>query len=164
MDIIRAKEIKLIPLSEIKLNPKNRNIHSESQIEHIARIIKKTGFRRPGTISNQSGLLVCGEGRYHAAKKIGLKEMPVMFQDYESEALEFADAIADNALDKQAELDNASILQDTLDFGPDFDFDLLGIPDFKLPEDFGNIEINEKELDENIHTDKECPSCGYKWS
>ncbi len=133
---IRAKEIKLVKLSDIKLNPKNRNKHPAAQVDHIARIISKTGFRRPGTISNRTGLLVCGEGRYHALKKLKAQEMPVMYQDYESEEQEYADGIADNALDKQAELDNSMILQDVLDLGPDFDFDLLGIPDFKLPEDF----------------------------
>ncbi len=148
-DLIEAKEIVLVPLKDIKLNPKNRNKHTPEQIDHLARIIKKTGFRRPGTISNRSGFLNCGEGRYLAAKKIGMTHMPVMYQDYESEALEYADAIADNALDKQAELDNASILQDVLDLGPEFDFDLLGIPDFKLPEDF-DPQSDEDSVPEHV--------------
>lgn len=159
---IQAKEIKLVPLSEIKLNVNNRNRHPPDQIDRIVEIIKYQGFRRPGTISNQTGFLVCGEGRYLAAKKMGLKEMPIMFQDYESEDQEYADGIADNAVDKWAELDKSLILTDILDKGPDFNLDFLGIKDFKLPEDFA-VQINEKELDENIPTDKECPSCGYKW-
>ncbi len=160
--MIEAKEIKLVPLSEIKLNPKNRNIHPPEQIDRLAEIIKYQGFRRPVTISKRSGLLSCGEGRYLAAKQIGMTHIPAMFQDYESEEQEYADGIADNAIDKWAELDKSLILQDTLELGPDFDLKMLGLNDFVLPEDF-NSEINEKELDENIPTDKECPSCGYKW-
>ncbi len=90
-----------------------------------------------------------------------MTHMPIMYQDYESESLEYADAIADNALDKQAELDNASILQDVLDLGPEFDFDLLGIPDFKLPEDFepGSLE-DQGQLDQLKMEILECPHCG----
>ena len=32
---IRSKEIELVPLSEIRLNPKNRNKHSPEQIAHL---------------------------------------------------------------------------------------------------------------------------------
>jgi ParB-like chromosome segregation protein Spo0J len=37
--------------------------------------------------------------------------------------------------------------------------------DDEEPLSFNNngVEINEKELDENIATHQECPSCGYKW-
>ena len=38
-------------------------------------------------------------------------------------------------------------------------FDADEIKEF-LPKE---VKINEKELDENISTEKECPSCGYKW-
>ncbi len=133
---IQAKEIKLVPISEIVLNPKNRNSHPQGQIDHLTRIIKYQGFRRPVTISNRTGQLVCGEGRFLAAKKLGMTAVPAMFQDYADEAQEFSDGIADNALDKQAELNTSDILKDVLDLGPDFDLDFLGIPDFKLPEDF----------------------------
>ena len=30
-------------------------------------------------------------------------------------------------------------------------------------ETISEVEIKEKEMDENLHTEKECPSCGYKW-
>lgn len=128
---IFAKSIVLVPLSEIKLNPKNRNKHPQDQIDRLAEIISLTGFRRPGTISNRTGYLNCGEGRYLAAKKLGLTEMPVMFQDYEDAKQELADAIADNAIDKWASLDHSGIMQDVKQFD-DFNLDLLGIKDFEL--------------------------------
>lgn len=128
---IYAKSITLVPLKDIKLNPKNRNKHPAEQIDRLVKIIEKTGFRRPGTISNRTGFLVCGEGRYLAAKKLGLKEMPVMFQDYADAQQELADAVADNAIDKWASLDQSGIMQDVKEF-EDFDLDLLGIKDFEL--------------------------------
>lgn len=131
---IQAKEIKLVPLSEIKLNPKNRNKHPQEQIDRIVEIIRYQGFRRPVTISNLSGFLSCGEGRYLAAKKLKLTHIPAMFQDYESAEQEYADGIADNAIDKWAELDLTSIQNDLADLGSDFNLDMLGIKDFKLVE------------------------------
>lgn len=140
---IQSKEIVLVDLNKIKLNPKNRNKHPKEQIEHIARIMKYQGFRRPGTISNRSGFLTCGEGRYYAAKKLKMKQMPVMYQDYDDEAQEYADGIADNALDKQAILDFQMINTDIIDLGPDFNLDMLGIKDFVL-------DISEKYEDQDL--------------
>jgi len=130
---IFAKAITLVPLKDIKLNPKNRNKHPADQIDRLVKIIKETGFRRPGTISNRTGFLVCGEGRYLAAKKIGLKEMPIMHQDYADAAQELADAVADNAIDKWANLDTSGIMQDVKEF-EGFDLELLGIKDFRIVE------------------------------
>lgn len=151
--MIQAKEIKLVKLKDIKLNPNNRNKHPDEQIDRIVDIIKYQGFRRPGTISNRSGLLVCGEGRYLAAKKLGLKEMPIMFQDYESEEQEYADGIADNALDKWAALDLSEINNDLLNFSDDFDVDVLGLKDFEtvLPEVF-EPQADEDEVPEQVDT------------
>lgn len=133
MGEIFAKSITLVPLKDIKLNPKNRNKHPADQIDRLVKIIQETGFRRPGTISNRTGFLVCGEGRYLAAKKIGLKEMPIMYQDYKDAAQELADAVADNAIDKWANLDTSGIMQDVKEFD-EFDLDLLGIKDFRIVE------------------------------
>lgn len=129
---IESKEIKLVPLSEIKLNPKNRNKHPTDQIDRLIDIIKYQGFRRPVTISNLSGFLSCGEGRYLAAKKLKINAIPAMYQDYDSPEQEYADGIADNAIDKWAELDLTSIQNDLADLGKDFDIDVLGIKNFEL--------------------------------
>lgn len=158
---VRAKKIELVPLSKIKLNPKNRNKHTPEQIDQLVKLIKYQGYRAPGTISNQSGYLAAGEGRYLALKKMGVKEMPVMYQDFDSEEQEYAYGVSDNAIALQAALDLSAINIDLPDLGPDFDIDWLGLKDFSIePMD---KEFNEKEVDENIETKKECPSCGYKW-
>ena len=161
---IKATEIKLVPLSEIKLNPKNRNKHPQNQIDRLAKIIKYQGFRRPGTISNRSGFLTAGEGRYLAAKQLGMTHMPVMFQDYKDEDQEFSDGIADNAVDKMAELDFAGINFDLKDLSPDFDLELLGIEKFTL--DYSEkliLDETEKEKDESKVTEHECPRCKFKY-
>lgn len=129
---IRAKDIRMVKLANVRPNPKNRNQHPDEQIARLAQVYRYQGFREPIIISNQSGLLVCGHGRILAAKLAGLLEVPAMYQDFESPEQEYAHATADNALPAWAELDLAGINTDVPDLGPDFDIDLLGIRDFTL--------------------------------
>jgi len=127
----RAKEIALVPLKEIKLNPNNRNKHSPEQIAQFVKILKYQGFRNPGVISNRSGILIAGEGRYLALKEIGATHMPCTYQDFEDEEQEYLYGVSDNAIASQAELDLSAIHVDIGQMGP-FDLDLLGIKDFQF--------------------------------
>lgn len=42
--------------------------------------------------------------------------------------------------------------------------EFISIDEFEYLKDIENIEIKEKEFDENIETENECPKCGYKWN
>lgn len=129
---IRCEYKKLVPLSELKPHVKNRNKHSEDQIARLAQIFEYQGIRHPIIVSNLSGFIVAGHGRLDAAKKLGLKEFPVDYQDFSSEEEEYAFLVSDNSIALWAELDLAGINADMPDLGPDFDIDLLGIKDFTI--------------------------------
>lgn len=151
---------RLVPIDEIKISPKNRNVHSNEQIEMLAKIIKANGVRRVLTVSNLSGLLTVGHGRLAAMRKLGMSMVPVNFQDYANSDLEYADMVADNAIASWAELDMAGINFDLADLGPDFDLDLLGIKDFHLDmseKDDNPVTDSGKEKQEKII---QCPNCG----
>lgn len=125
-------EIKFVPIGQLKPRPNNRNSHPKEQIDRLIKIIEYQGFRRPIIVSNLSGHVVCGHGRLEAAKKMGIKEVPVIFQDYVDADQEYADHIADNSLQAWSELDLSGINTDIADLGPDFDISWLGIKDFTL--------------------------------
>lgn len=145
----KAREITLVPISQLKPRPNNRNKHSKEQIDELAKHFAYQGFRNPLIVSNQSGNIVCGHGRFLAAKKAGLKELPVIFQDFDSPEKEYAYHIADNGLSLWAELDLSGINLDLPDLGPDFNIDMLGIKDFKLdPSEIG--QCNEDEIPEKV--------------
>jgi DNA modification methylase len=129
----KAENFKLIPIEQIVPNPKNNNRHSIEQINAIAKLIKAHGFREPLTISNRSGFLNCGHARLEAAKTLGMTELPVIYQDFTSEAEEYQHMTADNEIARWAELDFQGVY-DALKEIPDIDTSLLGIEDFKLPE------------------------------
>lgn len=155
---IKSKEIKLVPTKSLKVRKKNRNNHPQHQIEALAEHFKYQGFRNPIIISNQSGQIVCGNGRLLAAIRAGLKEVPVIYQDFDSDAQEYAYHVADNGLSLWAELDMQGINLDIPDLGPEFSIDMLGLKDFTL--DFADREFDpDSDEDTSDKKVKRCPHC-----
>jgi ParB-like chromosome segregation protein Spo0J len=79
-------------------HPSNPIVHPRSQIQKLARFIKRYGWRRPITISTTSGYIVRGHARLEAAKLIGVQHVPIDEQAYSSADAEIADLIADNRI------------------------------------------------------------------
>lgn len=154
---IRSKDIKMVAVEEIYPNMTNRNLHSEEQIERLAEIIKYQGFRSPLIISNRSGFLVSGHGRLLAAKKLGLTELPCIFQDFDDDDQEYAAGISENAVASWSELDMASIHLDLPDVTLP-NIDLLGIKNFSFEPE---IEVAKKE---KAKAEIACPACGERFA
>ncbi len=148
---IKATSIVMVPINKIIPNDKNNNIHTEEQKRYARKIFDYQGFRAPLLISNRTGKLVAGHLRLEIAKEKGVKELPCMYQDFDSEEQEYAHLTADNALAAQSSLDFGQINSDILEFGP-FDIELLGIKDFVIEP----IEKLEPQCDED-----EVPEVGH---
>lgn len=156
--------IKAIP------NKSNPNHHPDSQIELLARIIEAQGWRAPITISNRSGFIVRGHGRLLAAAKLAAKHVPVDYQDYETEAAEYADLLADNRLAELAEPDIVGVkdILELIDGQIDLDLTGYNLEEMlsKIDESFEPPNIEFKEYDESTADDVEfitCPECGHKF-
>lgn len=160
--IVRCKYDELVNINSLKPHPKNRNKHPSEQIERLAKVIEYQGWRYPVKVSKQSGFVTSGHGRIEAARKNGWDQVPVNYQDYDSQEQEYADVQSDNAIALWAELDLSGINSDIGDLGPDFDIDLLGIKQFSIePPNFepGN-ESDQGKLDEKKPIITQCPNCG----
>ena len=96
----------IVDVAKLVPNPRNPNQHPDNQIQLLGRIIRQTGWRAPITVSKRSGFIVKGHGRLSAALLEGVKEVPVDYQNYASEAEEYADLVADNRIAELAEIDN----------------------------------------------------------
>lgn len=142
---------KIVPVKELIPNPKNPNTHPQNQIEQLGKIIRGNGWRGTITVSTRSGLIVKGHGRLLAAKLEELEEVPVEYQNYDSEEKELADMTADNRIAELAEIDN-KLLADVF---ADID---TGAIDFELS---GYTEDEYKEiataLSEVVHNDLDDP-------
>lgn len=100
----------LVPTANVAPNPRNPNKHPDKQIKLLAKIIRQQGWRAPVTVSLRSGLVVRGHGRLLAAAYLGAAEVPVDYQEYASEAEEWADLIADNRIAELASLDSRALV------------------------------------------------------
>ena len=140
---IHCQYTELCDAASLVPNPRNPNRHPKRQIELLAKIIESQGWRQPVTVSNRSGFIVRGHGRLEAALLIGCK-VPVERQDYESEAEEWADLVADNRIAELASIDNdelAKLLSD-LD-GLDIDMELTGYSGKALDNLLADIRTHE---------------------
>lgn len=134
--MIKCAFDEIVDIKKLIPNPKNPNKHPAKQIKLLSEIINYQGQRSPIIVSNRSGLITKGHGRLDAIRKLGWKEAAVDYQDYDNEAQEYADMVADNKIAELAEHDDSFMIETitNMDLSSLPSLDLLGIPDFKLPE------------------------------
>jgi ParB-like chromosome segregation protein Spo0J len=127
-----AKQIELWLIDKLIPWARNPRTHSDAQIAQIAASIAEFGFNNPILVDTKAGI-IAGHGRLHAARKLGLKEVPVIVLDHLTEAQKRAFIIADNQLALNAGWDEEllrvelAILQ-----AEDFNLDLIGFEDDEL--------------------------------
>lgn len=153
-------------ITEFKPNGKNPRKIDHKNAERLAKSIEEFPQMmelRPIIIDDE-GVILGGNMRYFALKKLGYKEIP--------------DAWVKRASELTATQKREFVIKDNAGFG-EWDWDLLAnewddlpLADWglELPEEWlkmgdepipdGNKEINE---DAMAQTEHECPKCGFKW-
>lgn len=106
---IKCLHTEVWPLDKFREHPKNPNRHPDAQLDILAQVILKAGWRNPVVVSSRSGFVVKGHGRLAAASRAGFTEAPVEIQDYASEATELADLVADNRIAELSERDQFAV-------------------------------------------------------
>ena len=96
---------KLVPVGELKPNPRNPNTHPQRQIELLAKNIRYFGWRQTITVSKLSGMIVSGHGRLMAARQLGAEVVPVDYQEFAGADDELAVLVADNRLAELSTVD-----------------------------------------------------------
>lgn len=159
----------LVDVAALVPNPRNPNQHPERQIRLLAKIIEHQGWRAPITVSRRSGFVVRGHGRLMAAQLLGETNVPVDYQDYATEAEEWADLIADNRIAELSQMDN-ELLKDLLqeiDTG-EIDMELSGFEEAELERMLTAVppDVEFPEYDEEVENDVKkvvCPECGHEF-
>lgn len=153
MEIKNHTECKLVPIEEIVENPKNPNTHSNHQLKLLGKIITYQGWRLPIVVSSRSGFIVRGHGRLMCARQMGLECVPVSYQEYDTEAQEHADLIADNRIAELAEIDRDQLkdIIEELDSG-ELDLDVTGFDNSSLEQLMSQFHQDEDntDLSENL--------------
>lgn len=90
-------KITYLPLAELKPSPYNSNTHPADQVAQIANSIRLFGFTNPIALGKDNCILA-GEGRYWAAKKLKMKQVPTVALNHLTETQQRAYIIADNKI------------------------------------------------------------------
>src|SRR6185312_15036476 len=83
------------PVASLRPDPKNPRVHSEKQVQQIARSIEAFGFNVP-LLVNADMQVVAGHGRLQACQMLGITEVPTISLEHLTEAQARAFMIADN--------------------------------------------------------------------
>lgn len=173
----RVKELRHVPASELRPNPKNWRTHPKAQQDALRGILAEVGMADAclaRELDDGSLMLIDGHLR---AETIGEEIVPVLILDVdEAEAdkiLATLDPLAAMASSDAVKLDELLRKVDTGNealqemiaatasraglYQPTDGLAAIEPGDVEPPEDF-------KEVDENIETEHECPKCGYRWS
>lgn len=115
-------KVQNIKIEAIKPYEKNTKKHPETQIKNIAESIKQFGFVQPLVLDKNNEIII-GHGRYFAAQRLEMEEVPCVFVENLTEEQVRKLRILDNKLNESEWDDDLLRLElEDLDFG-DFDVD-----------------------------------------
>lgn len=121
-----ADKVERRPVADLIPYARNARTHSDAQVAQIASSIKEWGWTTP-ILVDETGGIIAGHGRVMAARKLGLKEIPVMVAEGWSEGQKKAYVLADNQLALNAGWDNDLLKVEIADLDAEgFDLDLIG--------------------------------------
>lgn len=152
---MKKLEIKYIPIDDIKPYKNNPRLN-EDAIPYVMNSIKEFGFKNP-IILDKNNVIVAGHTRLESAKRLDMKEVPVIYADDLSEEQIKAFRLADNKVSEKSQWD-FSKLDEELDGILDIDmslFDFENIEETNL-DDFFEDNDNKKEKESKLI---ECPYC-----
>lgn len=164
MEITQVKTESLIPYA---LNARD---HGQQQVDRIANSIAQFGFNQPIVVDENSVVLV-GHGRLEAAKKLGLKEVPVVRKTELTESQKKAYRILDNKLQNDSTW-NFESLEVELEALAEENFDLEGFGLDELEKLFSSGKDSDsfvrqdstREIDPSQFTMQcKCPRCHFEF-
>ena len=125
-------EIRITPVDNLIPYARNARTHSDEQVAQIAASIAEFGFTNPILTDGERGV-IAGHGRLAAARKLGLKEVPVIELSYLTDTQKKAYILADNRLAMNAGWDDELLKLELTELkDADFDLDLMGFTSDEL--------------------------------
>lgn len=116
--------ITMIPIAELKPNPKNVRLHSAKQLEEYKRSVQKFGQTKAIVVDETNTILI-GNGLYEAMKALGFTEAACFVKPGMSEHDKLKMMMADNKIYSLG-VDNLEAIEDIIS-------ELGGVKDFDIP-------------------------------
>lgn len=139
MSAMNHPMIELLPTSSLIPNPRNARTHTDKQISQIAAAIDRFTFLVPIVIDNEN-MILAGHGRWEAAKKLKLLEVPTIRAQFLTEADRRAFVLADNRIGDLSGWDQNLLSEELKILWDDgYELEITGFStadlDFALPEE-----------------------------
>lgn len=131
-------------ITDIKPYPKNPR-DNDAGVDAVANSIKEFGWQQP-IVVDKDNVIIVGHTRYKAAKKLGMKEVPVVVASNLSDEQVRAYRLADNKTGELTDWD-MGLLDDELGDITDIDMSDFGF-DLDVPDD--EEEVQEDYFDEEV--------------
>ena len=144
-----AREIQMWAIDRLIPYARNARTHSDAQVAQIAASIREFGFTNPVLIDSASGV-IAGHGRLLAARKLELREVPVIVLDHLSETEKRAYILADNRLAEAAGWDDELLRIELASLSESaFPIDLTGFSDDEFARLIDAADPAQGETDED---------------
>ena len=160
MEIVNIKIEKLNPAV---YNPRKDLQPEDKEYQDIKRSIVEFGLVEP-LVVNKDMTVIGGHQRLKVLGELNFTTIPCIIVDLDKQKEKMLN-IALNKISGDWDRPKLKDLLQELDTG-EFDISLTGFGEQEIEDlmtEFHVEDINEKEVDENIETENECPKCGYKW-
>lgn len=143
-------KVELVAIDQVIPYARNPRINAHA-IEKVAASIKEFGFRQP-IVTDKEMVIVVGHVRYEAAKRLGLKKVPVhVATELKAEQIK-AYRITDNRVGEESEWDKALLQLEITELNDAaFDAELLGFNAEELKE----IQASLDELADGFSDDED---------
>lgn len=120
------------PIERLIPYARNARTHSPAQIDQIAASIREWGWTNP-VLVDADATIIAGHGRVLAARKLRIRDVPVMVAAGWTEAQKRAYALADNKLALNAGWDDALLALEIAELQQiGFDVELVGFSDAEI--------------------------------
>lgn len=158
---MKVQDVSIDKIKPYENNPRD----NEAGVDAVANSIKEFKWQQP-IVVDKNNVIIVGHTRYLAAKKLGLKEVPVKVATGLTPEQVKAYRLADNKTGELTDWEFAKLneeLADIVDFDmKDFGFDAEDIDLATSWDDSGNFDDYEEPESENGGVECCCPKCGYK--
>lgn len=150
-------KITIMKLKDIKPYEKNPRKNNKA-VDAVAESIKEFGFQNP-IIVDKKNVIIAGHTRYKAAKKLNIKDVPVIVAENLNEEQANAYRLIDNKTNELAEWDDTLLFEELLNI-ENIDMSLFG---FDLDIEDVEKEIIEDEVPEVDEQNEPITKLGDIW-
>jgi DNA modification methylase len=132
-----------VPIDELKPDPANPRRIPQAELEALTRSIAEFGFCDPVLARAEDHSVIGGHQRLLAARKLGLKTVPVIFLDIPSEKARLLN-VALNKISGDFDQELLARLLADLGTAPDLDLTLSGFEEKEIKQLLKGLEAREK--------------------